>query len=122
MVKIRLAFFDFIVFFLILGAAAFFFQKSFSGRGDKVLVHTNDGSYEYSLDKNGLYRVEGDLGTTVFEIKDGRVRIVDSPCPNKTCIHMGWSSPLVCLPNQVVVEIVRSGNGGEKGDFDGLSR
>ena len=71
-----------------------------------VVSVTADGvSYEYAAKADGVYRVQGALGVTTFEIKDGRVRIVDSPCPNKLCVQQGWHTPLVCLPNNVLITL-----------------
>ena len=65
-----------------------------------------------------MYTVEGELGPTTFEIKDGRVHITDSACPNKTCVAQGWHSPLVCLPNKVIITV--KSEGGEV-EFDAIS-
>ena len=54
--------------------------------------------------------VYGALGTTTIEIKEKKVRVVSSPCPQKMCVKMGWRSKngdtIVCVPNKVVVKIV----------------
>ena len=46
----------------------------------------------------------------------GRVRVLESDCPDKLCMGMGWTSspakPIVCLPNGVTVTVV--GGGGEE--------
>ncbi len=59
--------------------------------------------------------VKGFQGESRLEAKDGRVRMVDSACPDKLCVRTGWISrpgeSIVCLPNRVVIEIV-SGEGG----------
>ena len=60
-----------------------------------------------------------------IEIKDGRVRITDSPCPNKTCISQGWHNPLVCLPNKVMISVegetsVKAG-GSQEVELDAVS-
>jgi hypothetical protein len=59
--------------------------------------------------------VDGYQGESYLEVRDGRVRMVDSACPDKLCVKTGWiSSPgesIVCLPNRVVIEVV-SGDGG----------
>jgi len=41
------------------------------------------------------------------EIKNGKIRMIKSDCPDKRCVHQGWSSllPIICLPNQIVIEI-----------------
>jgi hypothetical protein len=59
--------------------------------------------------------VEGYRGESYVEIDDGKVRMVDSACPDKLCVRSGWISrpgeSIVCLPNRVVIEI-KSGEGG----------
>ncbi len=56
---------------------------------------------------NGVFAVEGPLGETQIEIRDGRARIVASPC-REPAWHGGWLSRLgqksICLPNRVVIE------------------
>ena len=43
-------------------------------------------------------------------MREGRVRFVDSPCPNKQCVHTGWLNQggevAVCLPNKVSVQVL----------------
>lgn len=89
--------------------------KNISQNGNVIKVNTGEEVYEYSAKQDGIYKVKGLIGITTFEIKDGRVRIIDSPCPNKTCINQGWHSPLVCLPNNVIITIEN------EGEFDALS-
>ena len=74
-------------------------------KGSKICINANGTHYEYSASQNGIYTVEGELGPTTFEIKNGLVRITDSPCPNKTCITQGWHNPLVCLPNKIIITV-----------------
>ena len=103
----------FIITFLTLGI--FMTAKNISQNGNVIKVNTGEEVYEYSAKPDGIYKVKGLIGITTFEIKDGRVRIIDSPCPNKTCINQGWHSPLVCLPNNVIITIEN------EGEFDALS-
>ena len=54
-------------------------------------------------------RLEGGA-ENVVEVEPGRIRIVSATCPDQVCVRQGWISdstvPVVCLPNQVIVEIV----------------
>ena len=63
----------------------------------------------YPLDAEATVRVPGPLGETVVEIKDGAVRVVSSPCPEKICIKTGRISKpgqwIACLPNRVFISI-----------------
>ena len=111
---------DFVIIFLVIACGVFLIVRSVGHKGSRGVVNAAGVRYEYSASKDGVYPVEGELGPTTFEIKDGRVRIVDSPCPNKTCISQGWHSPLVCLPNKVMITVenddVTAGGG-----FDAIS-
>ena len=106
---------DFVFAGIVLGLGIFLTIKSFSQKGSIVTVNADGNRYEYSARQDGIYSVGGALGITTFEIKDGRVRIIDSPCPNKTCINQGWHSPLVCLPNTVIITLEA------EGEFDAIS-
>ena len=108
--------FDIGLFFLIAAAGIFLTVRGLGQKGSRVVVNAAGVKYEYSAELDGTYTVAGELGPTTFEIKDGRVRITDSPCPNKTCISQGWHNPLVCLPNKVMITVegensVKTGQG-----------
>lgn len=107
--------FDFVIAFAVLSLGIFLTVKNLSTRGSLIKVTAAGNHYEYSAKKDGIYKVRGPLGITTFEIKAGRVRIIDSPCPNKTCINQGWHSPLVCLPNNVIITTE------DEGEFDALA-
>lgn len=113
MKKLRLL--DFIFAITITSLGIFLTVKSFSQKGSVVKVNADEKHYEYSAKQDGIYKVGGPLGITTFEIKDGKVRIIDSPCPNKTCVNQGWHSPLVCLPNNVIITIEK------EGEFDAIA-
>lgn len=46
----------------------------------------------------------------VFEAENGRIRFIESSCPDKTCVHTGWISSVgdtaACLPNKVLIKII----------------
>jgi hypothetical protein len=70
-----------------------------------VYIHKNNqlwGIYPLDTDKTIVI----DLHNTV-QIKDGKVAVVKSDCPDKRCVKQGFGSklPIVCLPNQLLVEI-----------------
>ena len=122
--------FDIIIIIIIAGCGVFLTVRGLGQKGSRVLVNAAGVKYEYSVSQNGTYTVAGELGPTTFEIKDGRVRITDSPCPNKTCISQGWHNPLVCLPNKVMITVegensVKTGQGcgrsNEEAELDAVS-
>lgn len=65
----------------------------------------------YPLDVDASYTITGaNGGTNLLVIEDGAARIEEASCPDGVCIHTGRirrnGQSIVCLPNQVVVEIV----------------
>ena len=103
-------------FVLLVAAGVFLTVSSLSKSGTKVRVLANGEFYEYSAETDGTYSVMGVLGETTFEIKGGKVHIIDSPCKNKICVNQGWSTPLVCLPNNVTITLE------DNGDYDAISQ
>jgi len=61
------------------------------------------------LARDGVSEVAGPLGVTRIEVRNGRVRVLSSPCPRQACRHGGWigaaGEMLVCIPNEVVVRL-----------------
>jgi hypothetical protein len=53
--------------------------------------------------------VQGVMGESLLDVKEGRVRFMASPCQHKYCIHAGWLTErgdfVACLPNQVSIEL-----------------
>ena len=118
--------FDILIIILVAAAGIFLTVRGLGKKGSRVVVKAAGVKYEYSASQNGTYSVPGELGPTTFEIKDGRVRITDSPCPNKTCISQGWHNPLVCLPNKVMITVEGEagpgrGRGGREVQLDAIS-
>ncbi len=79
-------------------------------KGDMVVV-TIDGeiSEKLPLSKDTEYKIISDNGGyNILIIKDRRAYIAEASCPDKTCVNMGDAkelSPVVCLPNKVIVSI-----------------
>ena len=87
-------------------------------KSSSVRIETDGGVFLYSLSEDRDLEFEGPLGVTKVEIRDGRARIVESPCPNHTCYHghvESYPDAVVCLPNHVSL----LGEG--KGDVDATS-
>lgn len=79
-----------------------------SGAGDEVLINANSKEYRYPLSEDRIVEVEGLIGTTTIEIKDGKASIIESPCPGKTCLSMKMGNAICCLPNRVLLTIENS--------------
>lgn len=90
---------------------------SFSGKPE-IHVRSANQQWVYDLSVNTTASFSGPVGTTTIEVRDGKVRVIDSDCRNKVCIAAGWISKtgqwIVCLPNDVFILI----EGSEQGDSD----
>ena len=74
----------------------------------------------FPLNRDRTYTIEGaEGGTNLLVIQGGEAWIEEASCPDGLCVHMGKihrdGQAVVCLPNQVVVEIVAEG---EQSDVD----
>ena len=71
-----------------------------------------DGRLLYSFDlsstEDSVIEIPYGESYNTVEIKDGKIRVSDAGCPDKTCVNTGWlssaSMPIVCLPNHLVIE------------------
>ena len=66
------------------------------------------GEYPIAIDR--IIRIDEH---NAVEIKNGKVKMIEADCPDKRCVKQGASSslPIICLPNELVVEIRnREGN------------
>ena len=79
--------------------------------GGTALVRVNGepyGTYDLGMDQEVL--IQGrDGGTNLLVIREGKASITQASCPDLLCVHQGEVSrqgeSIICLPNQVVVEI-----------------
>ena len=86
------------------------FQPSSQAR--RVLIYQKDRLLEEDkLENNKIIAILN--GRMQFEIKDGRIRVLNSDCPHHICKNMGWikynGETVVCVPNQVLIEIKSKG-------------
>ncbi len=67
---------------------------------------------QYTLGKDGTYEIAGkEQGKNLLVIKNGEAYIKEANCPDKLCVKQGRvrkvGESLICLPNEVVVEVIR---------------
>lgn len=64
------------------------------------------------LEKDKTFAIKD--GRMQIEIKQGRIRVVKSDCPQHICVNMGWiqysGQTIACVPNQVLIEVKSSGS------------
>lgn len=74
----------------------------------------------YSIKDPQQITVAGDIGNSIIEIRDGRVRMISSPGKRQLCVLSGWHQQsgdnIVCLPNKVGVSLISN-----RERFDGIN-
>ena len=88
----------------------------------KVVGIYKDGSLVEKIDLNSVtgereITLSGDLGDNVILVSNGRIEMKSADCPDKICVEHGElkssSSPIVCLPNKVVIKFENSTDGAD---------
>ncbi|MFZ3122549.1 MAG: NusG domain II-containing protein [Thermodesulfovibrionales bacterium] len=108
---------------IIISISGFIFIKEAFPQGTDVRIEVNGKlAYKLPLNSNATIAVKGINGDTVVEIKNRKVRIKESPCPNKICVHQGWidRGAVVCLPNRVMV-FIEGSEGRENKTIDAIT-
>lgn len=104
-----------IVVTLIVSVFIFAFVKIFTNNSSdkEALVYYRD-EMVLKIDLNDVsyrsFSVVGDNGLVEIETENGKIRVVSENSPLHICSKQGWSdsvyTPIVCLPNSVVIKIV----------------
>ncbi|HNX00461.1 MAG TPA: NusG domain II-containing protein [Candidatus Cloacimonadota bacterium] len=106
----RLTYSDKILIFvlILISIAMTFLFPHHRKQGIVEVYQNNEMIAEYPLDKDRQFEI---LPGCNAEIKDGKVRMLNSPCKNKLCVKQGWSdfAPIVCMPEKVSL-IIRNDN------------
>ena len=88
-------------------------QHSARGSGETAVVEYGDAGQcvEYPLNKNARYDLDTGYYTVHFEVQNGRIRFVDSPCPDHTCESFGWLQNAgdwaACLPARAKLSVMQ---------------
>lgn len=74
---------------------------------DVIIEVKNEHVFTLSLYEDTRKEIHGANGITIVEIKDQKVRVTDSSCPDKICVKQGEikKGVIICLPNQVIIRI-----------------
>ena len=88
-------------------------HASGSGLRAELIYGDNNAVLDIPLEKDETYSVDTGYYTVHIEVKDGRARFVESPCPDHICEGFGWLSAedqtATCLPARAVLTIVPVG-------------
>lgn len=99
----------------------FWLDNNQPGEADTLLVQFADNSpTEYSLSEAQTIRVEGKIGSSLIEIKQGKARFIHSSCRNQFCVFHGWLSvagdSTACLPNRISISLKAASS-----DYDAIA-
>lgn len=77
----------------------------------KALVYVEDTVVlEIPLEEDKEYTVQGKISEIQIVVQANKIKITDSGCADKICMHLGEISrsnqTLTCLPNRVYIKIV----------------
>ncbi len=78
-------------------------------QGAVAQVNFDDGRQpmEISLEEDKIYHIETENYPVTLEVKDGRIRFIDSKCPDHLCENFGFISSegetAICMPAGVAV-------------------
>jgi hypothetical protein len=106
---------------LVAAIAVFMGFRIYGNRTGSVhlVIEAPGGSWIYKLDTDRTVKIPGVNGDTVIQISNGKARITESACPNKTCVAAApiskkgeWNA---CLPNKVIIRVA-----GDDAGTDGM--
>lgn len=96
---------------LLLGVTAFILLFSLKNDGTTAIISVDGKSVaeiELTVSQNKTFSVS-EAENITFEVNNGRIRVVDSDCPDKICCNTGFISKsgesIICMPNKMIVEI-----------------
>lgn len=102
------------------GIAALAFHRG--ADGDRLRIYVGEALYrEVSLSEEQEIRIQQPDGSwNLLVIRQGEAYMAEASCPNQDCVHQSPLIPgqtqlrplgkwIICLPNQVSVELVEDG-------------
>lgn len=105
-----------VVFIMLIVVVSNLITGSVNGAYKYVVVSVNGKEkFKYNLNEDRIIELDKEkyetlLGDMTIEIKNSRVRVSKEESPKNYCSKQGWVSsvatPIVCLPNSVVVTII----------------
>lgn len=107
-----------VVLFLIFGVSYFIVDYiSRSKASTTAEIYQNSKLVKVvDISKEDTFTISNDDGSynTIQVNGSGEIGIVEASCPDKTCVHTGFtrtpSKPIICLPNKLEIKIVLEGH------------
>lgn len=89
-----------------------------------LIVYADDKETVYSL-QDADFTVRSREGSLKVKIRDGKVMVIESSCPDKWCTRMGRISrpgeSIVCLPSKIFL-IIREAGRDKNNEIDSITR
>ena len=99
----------------IITSSLFVYKKG--AQSDFAIIEYNGRSEKISLSKDQIFALQNGME---IEVKEGKIRVKDSNCPQKICMKHGWlryaNDVIVCLPNKTIIYLQK------KSDLDYITR
>ncbi len=106
-----------IVFVIVAIIVSSIFVYKNGAESEYAIIEYNGQTENISLNKDQMISLENGM---MIEVKDGRIRVKDSDCPQKICVKHGWirygNDVIVCLPNKTIIYLKK------KSDLDYITR
>ncbi len=88
----------------------FWFDNNQQGKADTLLVQYAESlPQEYPLNQDQIINIQGHIGPSLIEIKQGKARFIHSSCRNQFCVFHSWLSvsgdTTACLPNRISISL-----------------
>ena len=99
----------FFIIILLIAAAAWGIILYRQRSVDHGSIHITVGGMDYGTYSLGKDQIIDINGTNKCEIKDGKASMIEASCPDHVCMYFApldenGGFPIICLPNQVVIE------------------
>jgi len=97
----------------VLAGGVVIYRRLTGPQGEKAIIEVDNQPVQTVLltpntEKQTIV-IAGVRGDSIIEVDGHFVRMVDSACPDKVCVHMGRKSQpgdvITCIPNRVVIKI-----------------
>ena len=95
---------------VLISLTALLVLRSSGSRGVAVVTYYNEVIERIDLRRDGIYHIQGNLPVTL-EVLDGRIRFIDSVCPDHICQGYGWlggetdNDIAICMPAGITVRV-----------------
>ncbi|MDA3837943.1 MAG: NusG domain II-containing protein [Candidatus Delongbacteria bacterium] len=103
---------DILFYILIIITIAYPFLQNNDIKNSQILVTAGEGFFQ-TLDSSvdSTYHFQNEKLDIEVQVKEEKVRIIESHCKTKYCVKYGWLSKddngkIVCMPQKVIIKFI----------------